>query len=339
MKPNFRVLGAGIWGLTFSDYLMQLDHNVEVFCRDTDLNNKNLKDITFDKLSQKHIKPLESLEKVNKDDVINIIAADSKGFCDLLEKHETYFNSSKRLISLTKGIDHNSGYTFNEVIKRYTSNNVQYGLLSGPSFARDLCMKKNISVSFASLSKSLSDIVEENINSKYFKIIPTAYICQIEIAGIIKNIAAILSGFSDAVYGKGKYTNLIIKKACDEAWNVAYKIVKNHPIKYEMTDGSLDRLLTDKENIVTSPGFIGDMILTCKQRQSRNYQFGELLADENTSVEQAKSVIGTVEGYECSATLIDKSPYESGELTKLLYKLLHTSNFERKSTIKDFLQV
>ena len=142
MKPNFRVLGAGIWGLTFSDYLMQLGHNVEIFCRDTNLSNKNLKDVTFLKLSQKDVKPLESLEKVNKEDFLNIIAADSKGFCDLLEKHDTYFNSSKRLISLTKGIDHNSGYLFNEVIKRYASDDFEYGLISGPSFAKDLCMKK-----------------------------------------------------------------------------------------------------------------------------------------------------------------------------------------------------
>ncbi len=32
----------------------------------------------------------------------------------------------------------------------------------------------------------------------------------------------------------------------------------------------------EKELIISSPGYIGDMILTCKQNQSRNYQFGNL---------------------------------------------------------------
>ena len=30
MTSNFRVLGAGVWGLAFSDYLLKLGHNVEI---------------------------------------------------------------------------------------------------------------------------------------------------------------------------------------------------------------------------------------------------------------------------------------------------------------------
>ena len=33
MTSDFRVLGAGVWGLAFSDYLLKLGHNVEIFCR------------------------------------------------------------------------------------------------------------------------------------------------------------------------------------------------------------------------------------------------------------------------------------------------------------------
>jgi glycerol-3-phosphate dehydrogenase len=48
------------------------------------------------------------------------------------------------------------------------------------------------------------------------------------------------------------------------------------------------------------------MILTCKQDQSRNYQFGKLIADQDISIEDAKSMVGTVEGYDCCITLVDK---------------------------------
>ena len=58
--------------------------------------------------------------------------------------------------------------------------------------------------------------------------------------------------------------------------------------------------------IISSPGYIGDMILTCKQNQSRNYQFGKLIADQKISIEDAKNTIGTVEGYDCCITFIEK---------------------------------
>ena len=81
------------------------------------------------------------------------------------------------------------------------------------------------------------------------------------------------------------------------------------------------------------------MILTCKQDQSRNYQFGKLIADANVSIEDAKSMVGTVEGYDCCMTLVNKTQSAKGELTSLLYKILQAENTQRETLLKDFLQV
>ena len=74
-----------------------------------------------------------------------------------------------------------------------------------------------------------------------------------------------------------------------------------HTNEYEII---VDNLNHDKDIIISSPGYIGDMILTCKQNQSRNYQFGKLIADQKISIEDAKNTIGTVEGYDCCITLV-----------------------------------
>jgi glycerol-3-phosphate dehydrogenase len=158
--------------------------------------------------------------------------------------------------------------------------------------------------------------------------IPTTYIYHIEIAGIIKNIAAILCGMADKYYSKGVYSNVIIKKACQETWLKGI----------EVSDGAIDILNRDRDSIITAPGCIGDMILTCKQDQSRNYQFGKLIADANMSIEDAKSIVGTVEGYDCCITLIEKTQSTEGELTKLLYKIIKSQNTQREKLLKDFLQ-
>ena len=81
------------------------------------------------------------------------------------------------------------------------------------------------------------------------------------------------------------------------------------------------------------------MILTCKQNQSRNYQFGKLISDPNISVADAKNSIGTVEGYDCCQTLVEKSKYMPNGLTKLLYDILKSKNSERERLLKEFLQI
>ena len=332
MTSNFRVLGAGVWGLSFSDYLLKLGHNVEIFCRDINLSNKDITGLDFSHVSENNIKPLDNLNSRKPNDAINIIAVNSKGFSELLNKYESYFGSLNQLVSLTKGLDHLSGKYFSDYVQDMFSNIKKYGLISGPSFARDLCHEKNISVSFATLSDELSNLIIKSTKSSYFELVPTTYIHHIEIAGIIKNIAAILCGMADKYFSKGIHSNTIIKKACQESWQRGIEIFNNRGEK-------IDNLNKDRNSIITSPGCIGDMILTCKQDQSRNYQFGKLIADQDISIEDARSMVGTVEGYDSCITLVEKTQVSLGELTNLLYKIIKAENSQRENLLKDFLQV
>jgi glycerol-3-phosphate dehydrogenase len=166
---------------------------------------------------------------------------------------------------------------------------------------------------------------------------PTKYIRHIEIAGIIKNIAAVVCGMADKYYGKGVHTDKIIKKACEGTWQSVLNLFSHLPA--DEFQNQVEYYTQHKDIIISSPGFIGDMILTCKQNQSRNYQFGMLIADEKTSIEDAKNSIGTVEGYDCCKTIIEH-PRVGGEvaLTTLLYEILESKGTNRKRLLKEFLQ-
>ena len=337
MQSRFRVIGAGVWGLAFSDYLLKLGHDVEIYRRNISLKSENIQKIGLSNITPNHINPLDRLNDLQHDNEINIIAVNSKGFSDLLNDYENYFSRLTSLISLTKGIDHQSGKYFSDLVFDKSTNIQKYGLISGPSFAKDLCDEKTIAVSFASLDNDLSQCISDEIKGTYFKMIPTKYIYHIEIAGIIKNIAAIICGMADEYFKKGVHTNKIIKKACDETWYLAVEALQSiHPDKCKDIAVDMSR---DKEAIISSPGYIGDMILTCKQNQSRNYQFGELISDPNISVADAKNSIGTVEGYDCCQTLVEKSKCMPNGLTKLLYDILKSRNSERERLLKEFLQV
>ena len=337
MATKFRVLGAGVWGLAFSDYLLNLGHTVEIFRRDTSLNNESIQQLGLKNVSSNHIKSLDTLNDQKLDDEINIVAVNSKGFSDLMKNYEEYFSRLNELVSLTKGIDHQSGQLLSNFVSDRFINIQKYGLISGPSFAKDLCDGKRIIVSIASLDDGLCKFMSEVTRSSYFQMTPTKYIRHIEIAGIIKNIAAIICGMVDKYFDKGIHTNKIIKKACEETWQLAVG-----PFDHPHTNGYqniVDNINQDKDMIISSPGYIGDMILTCKQNQSRNYQFGKLIADREISIEDAKNSIGTIEGYECCHTLMKHSKQSGDGLTMLLYEILKSKLTEREGLLKEFLQI
>ena len=337
MTTKFRVLGAGVWGLAFSDYLLNLGHSVEIFRRDTSLEDESIQELGLNNVSSKHIKSLDTLNDQNLNDEINIVAVNSKGFSDLLNNHENYFRRLNELISLTKGIDHQSGQLLSNFVFDRFKNIQKYGLISGPSFAKDLCDEKRIIVSIASLDDGLCKAMFDATKSSYFQMTPIKYIRHIEIAGIIKNIAAIICGLVDEYFDRGIHTNKIIKKACEETWQLAVgPFDDSQPNGYQ---DIADNMNHDKDIIISSPGYIGDMILTCKQNQSRNYQFGKLIADQKFSIEDAKNIIGTVEGYECCHTLMKHSKQSGDGLTMLLYEILKSKLTEREGLLKEFLQI
>ena len=307
MPHSFRVIGAGVWGLAFSDYLINNGCDVEIFCRDFNRSNKNLNKLKFQSNLSSYVKPLSSLSNYNCNDAINIIATNSNGFSDLFDSQKIYFSGLNKIAWLTKGLDHKTGKLFSEYLNEKFSG-IELALISGPSFAEDLCNGLDITISLASNSSSFSDKLFELISSNSLKLKQTLHLEAIEIASFLKNITAILCGISDNTFSERK-SDLLIKIACDEVLSM-YCSLK------EIQENDL------RNEIVNSPGCIGDMNLTCKQLKSRNYQFGKSISDSSSSIQDALNEIGTVEGYECCITLIEKSKTFRSTIASTLYKIL-----------------
>ena len=324
MVSYYRVLGAGVWGLAFSNYLLKLGHNVDIFCRDVNLEKKNLSELSQCKLYSGHIKNLSSLKKCDPNAVTNIIATNSTGFVQLVESNEDYFAKLNNIVWLTKGLEHNTGKLFSSYLINKL-NQIDLALISGPSFAEDLCLNEKMEVSVASNSFSLSNKLIDEISSDIFSLKATSSLQAIEIAGFIKNIAAILCGMTEKLFSKNKI-DFIITKACDEVISMYSSIINKE----------IDENL--RNEIINSPGCLGDMNLTCKQKKSRNYRFGSLISDEGISIDEAIERIGTVEGYTCCLTLIEKSKLVKGDVTNTLYEIISKRD-NRSEILKNFLQL
>lgn len=305
MNNLIRIFGSGEWGLAVARHLLKNNCPIEIFSRDInkikeafDLNSKEHSNIFL-----RNISDIKNAQNNNKNiNVYNIIAVSSVGFSDIILKYINYFSQQKSLVWLTKGIDHNSGLLFHQLIDQNLSKKINKCILSGPSFARDLINDKKIEISVVSTNKYLEQSIIEIFSSKNFLLVPTNDIVGVQISNILKNIVAILSGIA-ITHGRNKTDIMKLIKIAKLDVKSISKDIRDLDKKYNVTEEECLQLLE-------SPACHGDMILSCFNIQSRNYRFGVLIGQGETCEGAIKS-IGTVEGYLCTKTLFENKYYNN----------------------------
>lgn len=326
MPSYFNMIGAGEWGLSVANHLSNLGNHVNVYIRNHENLNvakqayQNSENIIFYDLTQ--------LAENNNHKYLNIIAVSSSGFPSIIDDYKSHFEKSKYLCWLTKGLDHNSGLLFHDLVDNIINTKLEKCIISGPSFARDLEAKKDIQVSIASTSIELSKTLLSSMSTNYFKMIPTTNIIGVEVAGVIKNITAILAGALTANNFKQSDIDKLIKKAQNDIQIMSNKILENRD----------DSLVTKEDlvNIIDSPSCLGDLKLTCLQDISRNRQLG-LKITPGIDIRKTLSDIGTVEGYMSTFTLHNNQSYFGySSIVDSAYKILYL-NSEPKTILEKLL--
>jgi len=335
MSSKFRIFGAGKWGLAFGNHLSLNKNQVEIYLRDSNkvkeysATNKcdNLA-LTFnDNLVFKHLN--KNSPTSNDDQIYNIIATSSSGFSDIVRTYKSYFSNSSSISWLTKGIDHETGLLFHQIIDQYLDSNIDKCILSGPSFAHDLIANKNILISIASNNDKLSSILTDASQSPTFNLMKSNDLIGVEVSGIIKNIVAILSGIASSLGHDSGKLNILIDKAKKEVNLISSGITEDCPHMYKINS-------EESHKTLDSPACHGDMVLSCFDDTSRNRLFGLKLANSN-SIKDLLTQVGTVEGYYCTRTLFNnRDIYKYGEIVKSAYAILYDNSDPRKVLEKIF---
>jgi len=315
MKSHYRIFGAGEWGSAIAEHLYQNTNKVDVFVR-----NKS----SFLKSFNLHqdINVLELNDDINQltcsDNHINLIACSSSGFLSIVRNYKEYFSKSNFISWITKGIDHNSGLLFHQILDNEISPSITKCMISGPSFASDLIDNKEIQVSLASTNINESTQFINSIQSDYFKLVVTSDIIGVQISAIIKNICAILAGILSENYSKKAVIENLMKYGKDEIINISGHI-ENLDERYKV-DSNI------RSQTIDSPACHGDLALTCLNDTSRNRTFGSLLA-RNNSINDILFKLGTVEGYLCTKTLyMNKNFFKSGPIVNSAYRILYENS-------------
>lgn len=273
------VLGSGGWGiaLAISAYNNGCEVNLwSPFLEEVEMlrkkrtNEKLLKDIRI----PDDINITDDLSCV-EGDTLTIIATPSIAVREVCEKLSRQSDFGI-IVNVSKGFEKGSLKRLSQVVTEVLPDAVVVAL-TGPSHAEEVARGIPTSIVAASDSKAAAQAVQNIMASDCLRIYTSGDIIGAELGGALKNVIAVAAGFCDG-FGLGDNTKAaLITRGLAEM-------------------SRLGVCMGAKEYTFAGLTGVGDLVVTCTSRHSRNNRFGYKVGS-GVPIKEALSEVGTVEGY------------------------------------------
>ncbi len=312
------VLGAGSWGIALSLHLKRAGHEVTLWDHDPvkasllerERENKKLLPGI---LLPKEIQVLGDIEEALSQREGVVVAVPSHVVRSTAVKASQHWPVGGWVVCVSKGLEEDSNLRLSEVLKQSLRKDISIAVLSGPSHAEEVSRKMPTTVVAASNNPDLSIIVQEVFHSDYFRVYTSSDVTGVELGGSLKNIIAIAAGITDGL-GLGDNSKAAIMTRG----------------LHEIT--RLGVVLGAQAQTFAGLAGMGDLIVTCTSRHSRNRLLGEKMG-KGTSLEQAlKEMVMVAEGMKTSHVALELARQFKVEvpITQEVYEVL----FQGKSAIE-----
>ena len=278
---NITILGTGAFGLAIGNLLHEntkatvtLWTNFEEEYLEITSTNSYDKVLTGINLA-KDLNITMDLENALINPDLIILAVPCNHVREVLIKIKPYLNNNSKIILVSKGLEENTDMLMSEVFSNLKiKGKISY--LAGPSFAKEIILNCKIGLTLATNDLKTKELITKLFKGTNIEIEVIDDILGLELYGVIKNILAILMGSIDTKYQKDS--------------TKAYYLTKVY--KYAIT---LVTSLGGKKETALCYGALGDILLTCNSRNSRNYNYGVLLYTNKLEAKTYKTHF-TIEG-------------------------------------------
>lgn len=163
------------------------------------------------------------------------------------------------IISATKGLDSATLLTMSQVIEEVFGSAFPVGVISGPSFAREVAERRPTALVCGGVDVSLVTRVQERFSSASLRLYGSADPVGMELGGALKNVIAIAAGICDGLSLGHNALAALITRGLAEMTRLA------------VACGARPETLAGLAGL-------GDLVLTCTGDMSRNRQVGLKLA-------------------------------------------------------------
>ena len=273
------ILGAGGFGMALSIAAHNVGHDVSIWSAFSDEIVSLKKTRTNERLLPGVILPEEVFltDDINvaENSDITIIAVPSVAVSSVAKQLSQVKNHGI-VVCVAKGFVPKINSRLSVVISEALPND-NVVVLSGPSHAEEVA--RNIPTLLVAASTSLvaSQIVQDMLSSQYLRIYTSDDVVGVELGGAMKNIIAICAGICDGLKLGDNTKAALITRGLSE-----------------MT--RLGVIMGANESTFSGLAGVGDLVVTCTSRHSRNNRFGALVGS-GADINEALKTVGTVEGY------------------------------------------
>lgn len=275
------VVGGGSWGSAFAALLAEHGHDTLLACRDpeqvraiaeTGHNPRYLTDLD---LSAVH--PVTLDDPGLADAETFAIAVPSRSFREVVAA----LPGHAPVVSLVKGLDPESGNRLSTVVEGRA-----VAVLSGPNHAEEISLGLPAAAVIACDDMELGRRLQEEIHTPRFRVYVNTDVVGVELCAAAKNVIALGAG---AVDGLGMGDNAkagLLTRGLSEM------------VRLGEASGA-------RQETFSGLAGMGDLMVTCWSRHSRNRRAGELIGRGATADEARAEIKMAVEGLTTAPVLRD----------------------------------
>ena len=308
---NISVFGSGAWGTAIALLLRDNGHEATIWTKfgvEAEILRETRKNPLLSGVAiPEDINITTDIAEAAKSAGAVIIAVPSYAVRVTVEALRGMIGEGSVVICMSKGIEKDTASLFTGIIRGALGEGTPIAAVSGPTHAEEVARRIPTACVSASRDLEVAERVQGLLMNEYFRVYTSDDVIGVELGAALKNVIALSAGICDGLgFGDNTLAMLMTRGLA------------------EMAD--LCVAMGGRKETLAGLAGLGDLIVTCMSRHSRNRRAGVLIG-KGTPVSGAMKEVGAVvEGYyaaksawELSSTMGIEMPI-CAEAYKVLYE-------------------
>ena len=290
------VIGAGSWGTALAILLEKNGHHVTLWSH----REEEAKELAKNREHKAKLPGVYipdsivitgNLEAALTEKEVIVFAVPSVAVRSTAKKVGSYVKKGQLIVNVAKGIEETTLMTLTDIIEEEIPG-AKGCVLSGPSHAEEVSRGLPTTCVVGAKDKETAEFLQNVFMSPVFRVYISSDILGIELGGALKNVIALAAGTADGLgYGDNTKAALITRGITEIA--------------------RLGIAMGAKADTFYGLSGIGDLIVTCASKHSRNRKAGYFMGQGKSMQEAMNEVNMVVEGvYSAKAGLSLSQKYK-----------------------------
>ena len=271
---NIAVIGSGSWGVALAIHMAKLGHNIKVWSfakEEADLiNNERKCKFLPEAIIPDNIVCTQSFEECVKDSDYIFHVTPSAVVRNTVKQYKE-FVKNQPIIMCSKGFEKDTLNTLDEILAEELPTN-PVAVFSGPSHAEEVSKEVPTAMVLASKNNKLLGELQEMLMNENMRVYLSNDVKGVELGGALKNIIAFCAGILVGMeLGDNSFAALLTRGLTEIA--------------------RLGKALGGEVETFYGLSGLGDLVVTCSSKFSRNRKAGMLIGEGKT-IEQTRQEVG-----------------------------------------------